>query len=92
MRRRNGHRSALSSLNRWKGRGRAAFWRSRGFPNSALARAAKAKKRQQRLRLERIEAAKRFSPFAMLDDLPLYDDLSVEHPVKVRRSKKLCQR
>ena len=53
----------------------------------ALARAAKAKKREQRLRLERIEAAKRFSPFAMLDDLPLYDDLSVEHPVKVRRSK-----
>jgi len=59
----------------------------------ALARAAKARKREQRLRLERIEAAKRFSRFAMLDDLPHYDDLSVvEHPVKVRRSKKLCQR
>jgi hypothetical protein len=59
MRRRNGHRSALSSLNRWKGRGILA---QRGFPNLALARAAKAKKREQRLRLERIEAAKRFSP------------------------------
>ena len=55
----------------------------------ALARAAKAKKREHRVRLERIETAKRFSPFAML---PPYDDLSVEHPVKVRRSKKLCQR
>jgi hypothetical protein len=38
----------------------------------ARARAAKAKKREQRLKLERIQAAKRFSPFAILDHLPLY--------------------
>jgi len=31
--------------------------------------AAKAKKREQRLKLERIQASKRFTPFAMLDDL-----------------------
>jgi hypothetical protein len=34
--------------------------------------------------LERIEAAKRFSPFAIMDDLSSYDDLSLEKPVKVR--------
>jgi hypothetical protein len=30
--------AALSSLNRWKGRRRAAFWRTLGFPNLVLAR------------------------------------------------------
>jgi len=49
------------------------------------ARVAKAKKHEQRLKLERIQAAKRFSPFAMMDDLPRYDDLSLGHPVKPRR-------
>jgi hypothetical protein len=58
----------------------------------ARARAVKAKKREQRLKLERIQAAKRFSPFALLDDLPSYDHLSLEHPVKARWSKKLRQR
>ena len=57
-----------------------------------LARAAKAKKREKRLKLERIQAAKRFSPFAMIDDLSYYDDLSLEHPVKARWSKKPRQR
>lgn len=47
-----------------------------GFPTWVRARATKAKKREQRLRLERIQAAKRFSPFAMIDDLSSYDDLS----------------
>jgi len=79
---------ALSSLNRWKARRRAAFWRSLGFPNLVRARAAKAKKREQRLRLERIQAAKRFSPFAMIDDLSSYNDLFLAHPSKARWSKK----
>jgi len=35
-----------------------------------------------------IAAAKRFSPFALLDDLSSYDHLSLEHPVKARWSKK----
>jgi len=55
-------------------------------------RAAKARKREQRLRLERIQAPKRFSPLAMIDDLSSYDDLSLEHPSKARWSKKLRQR
>jgi hypothetical protein len=58
----------------------------------ALARTAKAKKREQRLNLERIQAAKRFSPFAMMVGLSAYDDLSLEQPVKARWSKKLHQR
>ena len=83
---------ALSYRNIGCRRKRAAFWRKLGFPNQVLARVAKAKKREQRLRLERIQAAKRFSPFAMIDDLSSYDDLSLEHPSKARWSKKLRQR
>jgi hypothetical protein len=71
---------------------RAAFWRELGFPNLERARAAKAKNREQRLKLQRIEAAKRFSPFAMMDDLSSYDGLSLETPAKARWSKKLRQR
>lgn len=40
----------------------------------------------QRLKLERIEAAKRFSPFAMMHDLSSYDELPLGHPVKPGRS------
>ena len=43
---------ALSSLNRWKGRRRAAFWPTLGFPNLVLARTAKARKREERLKRE----------------------------------------
>jgi hypothetical protein len=74
------------------GRKRAAFWRNLGFPNLVRARAAKAKKREQRLRLARIQAAKRFSPFAIIDELSSYDGLSLEHPSKARWSKKPHQR
>ena len=77
--------------NRLGGLHRAAFWRSLGFSNLVRARAAKAKKREQRLKLERIQAAKRFSPFAMMDDLSSYDDLSLEISAKAR-SKKLRRR
>jgi hypothetical protein len=73
-------RTALAVRNRLGGLHRAAFWRELGFPNLVLARAAKAKKREQRLRLERVQPAKRFSPFAMMDDLSAYDDLSLGHP------------
>jgi hypothetical protein len=58
--------TALAARNRLGGLHRAAFWRSLGFPNLVRARAAKAKKREQRLKLERIQAAKRFSPFALM--------------------------
>src|SRR5262245_48389130 len=34
-------RSALSELNRWKGRRRAAYWRKLGFPNLVLAKKAR---------------------------------------------------
>jgi len=43
--------TALSSLNRWKGQHRAAFWRKLGFPNLVRARAALANK----VRLRRLE-------------------------------------
>jgi hypothetical protein len=41
---------ALSSLNRWKGRRRAAFWRRLGFSNPVLTRAAKAHQLEERLK------------------------------------------
>jgi hypothetical protein len=47
--------SALSSLNRWKGRRRAAFWRALGFPNLMRAGAALANK----VRLRPLEEWKR---------------------------------
>ena len=50
-----------------EGRRRAAFWRKLGFPNLVLARAAKARKRQKRLKKERFELA-RAHPFAIPDD------------------------
>lgn len=71
---------------------RAAFWRQLGFPNLVLARAAKAKKREQRLAVERKREALKRNPFAMLDDLPPYDDPPFKHPVKPRQSKKPRQR
>jgi hypothetical protein len=45
------------------GIGRARFWRTLGFPNLVLARAARAKKRAA-------SRAKAFSPYANPDDLP----------------------
>jgi len=61
---------ALSSLNRWKGRHRAAFWRTLGFPNLVRARAALANK----VRLRKLEEWRRAelerTPFALLDDPP----------------------
>lgn len=41
---------ALSSLNRWKGRRRAAFSRKLGFSNPVLTRAAKAHQREEQLK------------------------------------------
>ena len=79
------HENGLACRNIGSGRKRAAFCRTLDFPNLVHAWAAKARKREQRLKLERIQAAKRFSPFAMMDDLPRYDDLSLGHPVKPRR-------
>jgi hypothetical protein len=61
---------ALSSLNRWKGRRRAAFWRSLGFPNLELARNAKAERRRLRLLEEWKRKELRRTPFALLDDPP----------------------
>jgi len=61
---------ALSSLNRWKGRRRAASWRSFVFPNLVLARAAKAKKREERLASEWKREELRRTPFAILDEPP----------------------
>jgi hypothetical protein len=73
--------TALSSLNRWKGRRRAAFWRSLGFPNLVRARAAMAKIRAER---RRQEAARLFSPFAIKGER--YEDLlSPPKPPQRRR-------
>jgi hypothetical protein len=52
----------------WKGRRRAAFRRELGFPNLARARAAKARKREERLKRETFERARALNPFALKDD------------------------
>ena len=70
--------TALSSLNRWKGRRRAAFWRKLGFPNLVLARAAKARKREERLERETLEEARRVNPFAMPEDAELWASVARE--------------
>jgi hypothetical protein len=43
------------------GLGRAAFWRQLGFPNCALATAARMEKRRQRKQLEELDALQRTS-------------------------------
>jgi len=48
---------------------RAAFWRELGFPNLVRARAAKARKREARLRKETLEQMRRIDPFATLEDV-----------------------
>lgn len=54
---------------------RAAFWRSLGFPNLVRARAAKARKREARLRKEILEKARRITPFAMPEDVPQWAEV-----------------
>jgi len=49
---------------------RAAFWRSLGFPNLVLARAAKANKRRLRLLEQGKREELRRTPFAILDEPP----------------------
>jgi len=49
---------------------RAAFWRSLGFPNLVLARAAKANKRRQRLLEQWKQKELKRTPFAILDEPP----------------------
>ena len=60
--------SALSSLNRWKGRHRAAFWRELGFPNLVLVRAAWAGRRKDRQLEEWKQEEVRRMRFATLDE------------------------
>lgn len=49
------------------GRNRAAFWRALGFPNLVLAREARWR---NHVPIAKQRAAKAFSPFATVDDLP----------------------
>ena len=51
---------------------RAAFWRALGFPNLVRARAAKARKREERLKRETLELARRANPFALPEDSELW--------------------
>jgi hypothetical protein len=61
--------NALSDLNRWKGRRRAAFLRKQGFPNCALARAAWARMREQRQLEDWKREELQRTPFAIPDEL-----------------------
>ena len=47
---------------------RAAFWAAQGWPNLVLARAAKAGKRQERLKREEWALARAANPFALPQD------------------------
>ena len=60
----------LACRNIGSGRKRAAFWRSLGFPNLMLARAAKANKRGLRLLEEWKQKQLQRTPFAILDEQP----------------------
>jgi hypothetical protein len=52
----NTSESAYAARARMAGLRRAAFWRQLGFPNCALATAARMEKRRQRKQLEELEA------------------------------------
>ena len=51
---------------------RPAFWRALGFPNLVRARAAKARKREERLKRETLQLARRANPFALPEDAELW--------------------
>jgi len=55
-----------------RARKRAAFWRALGFPNLVRARAAKARKREERIKRETLELARRANPFALPEDAELW--------------------
>lgn len=59
-----------SHRNRLHGLARARFWRSLGFPNLVLARAAKAEKRRPRKLEEWKQEELRRTPIALLDKPP----------------------
>jgi len=63
---------ALAARNRLGGLHRAAFWRALGFPNLVRARAAKARKREARIKRETLELARRVNPFALPEDAELW--------------------
>jgi hypothetical protein len=79
-------RNALSMLNKWKGRHRAAFWRPLGFPNCARARAAWKRQRHQLLvELWRREERQR-TPFAIDNEPPpSYQELAARFTVPYGR-------
>ena len=63
---------ALAARNRLGGLHRAAFWRAPGFPNLIRARAAKARKREERLKRETLKVARQVNPFALAEDAELW--------------------
>jgi len=76
--------NALSMLNKWKGRYRAAFWQPLGFPNCARARAAWRRERHQLLvELWKREEQRR-TPFAVLSDPLSYQELALQFKVSYR--------
>ena len=77
--------NALSMLNKWKGRRRAAFWRQQGFPNCALARAAWCRQRGKLLLEQWKREELKRSPFALLDEVPSYEELAARFKVSYRR-------
>lgn len=68
---------------------RAAFWRELGWPNLVLARAAKARKRQERLKREEWAMARTVNPYALPEDAHHWASVAREQGVTVRKDLEL---
>jgi hypothetical protein len=62
------------------------------FPEPGAGTGCQSQQRRLRLLEEWKREELQRTPFAILDELPPYDDLSLEHPVKARWSKKARRR
>jgi hypothetical protein len=71
------------------GLGRARFWAAQGWPNLVLARAAKARKRQERLKREEWALARAANPFALPQDAPHWASVAREQGITVRKELEL---
>ena len=81
---------AFIAYQRNAGLHRAAFWRTHGFPNLVLARAAKAEKRRRRKLEEWKRQELRRTPFALLDDPP--EELRPKKTIRLDTPYKLPMR
>jgi hypothetical protein len=80
--------SEIGRLSRCRqgGLARNRFWAALGWPNLVLARAAKARKRQERLKREEWALARAVNPYALAEDAHHWATIAREQGLTARKS------